>query len=206
MDEFMWDWVLSHQELVFARSSPEQKLRIVKEFQRRGEIVAVTGDSTKDVPVLKCANLGIATQSGSEASKESSDVILLENNFAWIVQAIETGRLLGDNLKKVAIYLLPGGKWLVTASNSKLSLASLGSWSQIWPLFFSLWFGMPLALSAICCTIFCMLNGMLSVECILLFTSIIQMYSCHLPWPQRSLNVISCRDHPPIVRKIICSI
>lgn len=106
----MWNWVLSHQELIFARTSPEQKLRIVKEFQRRGEIVAVTGDGTNDIPALKCANLGIATQSGTEASKESSDVILLDNNFAWIIQAIETGRLLGDNLKKVAIYLLPGGK------------------------------------------------------------------------------------------------
>jgi P-type E1-E2 ATPase len=110
----MWDWVLSHQELVFARTSPEQKLRIVKEFQRRGEIVAVTGDRTNDIPALKCANLGIDIQSSTETSKESSDVILLDNNFAWIVQAIETGRLLGDNLKKVAIYLLPGGKWSVT--------------------------------------------------------------------------------------------
>lgn len=108
----MWDWVLSHQELVFARTSAGQKQRIVEEFQRRGEIVAITGDGKNDVAALKCANLGIATQSGTEASKESSDVILLDNNFLWIVQAIETGRLLGDNLKKVAIYLLPGGKYM----------------------------------------------------------------------------------------------
>ena len=202
----MWDWVLSHQELVFARSSPEQKLRIVQEFQRRGEIVAVTGHISGDVPMLKRANLGIAIQSGSEASKESSDVILLENNLAWIVQAIETGRLLGDNLKKVAIYLLPGGKWLVEVSTSKLLLASSGSWSQIWPLFFNLWFGMPLALSAICCTIFCMLNGMFTMSCTHVFISIIQTYSCHLPWRQRSLNEILCRDHHPIERKIIYSI
>lgn len=106
----MWDWVLSHQELVFARTTPEQKLRIVMEFQRRGEIVAVTGDGTNDAPALKCAHLGVAMQSGTEVSKEAGDMILLDNNFSSIIQAIETGRLLSDNLKKVAIYLLPGGK------------------------------------------------------------------------------------------------
>ncbi|CAF1682744.1 unnamed protein product, partial [Adineta ricciae] len=72
---------------------------------------------------------------------EAGDMILLDNNFASIIQAIETGRLLSDNLKKVAVYLLPGG-----------------SWAQIWPLFFSLWFGMPLALSAFLAIVFCMLN------------------------------------------------
>ncbi|CAF0733012.1 unnamed protein product [Adineta steineri] len=141
MDDFMWDWVLSHQELVFARTSPEQKLRIVIEFQRRAEIVAVTGDGTNDAPALKCANLGVAMQSGTEVSKEAGDMILLDNNFASIIQAIETGRLLSDNLKKVSVYLLPGG-----------------SWSQIWPVFFNLWFGMPLALTAFLATVFCMIN------------------------------------------------
>ena len=110
MDDFMWDWVLSHQELVFARTSPEQKLRIVMEMQRRAEVVAVTGDGTNDAPALKCAHLGVAMQSGTEVSKEAGDMILLDNNFASIIQAIETGRLLSDNLKKVAIYLLPGGR------------------------------------------------------------------------------------------------
>ncbi len=113
MDDFMWDWVLSHQELVFARTSPEQKLRIVSEFQRRAEVVAVTGDGTNDAPALKCAHLGVAMQSGTEVSKEAGDMILLDNNFASIIQAIETGRLLSDNLKKVAIYLLPGGILLI---------------------------------------------------------------------------------------------
>ena len=124
MDEFMWDWVLSHQELIFVRTSPSEKCRIVKEFQRRGEVVAVTGDGTNDIAALKCANLGIAIQSGNIASKEAADVILLENNFAWIVQAIETGRLLGDNLKKVAIYLLPGGKERTDVPASSLSDSS----------------------------------------------------------------------------------
>ena len=112
MDDFMWDWVLSHQELVFARTTPEQKLKIVSEFQRRAEVVAVTGDGTNDAPALKCAHLGVAMQSGTEVSKEAGDMILLDNNFASIIQAIETGRLLSDNLKKVAIYLLPGGNRL----------------------------------------------------------------------------------------------
>jgi sodium/potassium-transporting ATPase subunit alpha len=113
MDDFMWDWVLSHQELVFARTSPEQKLRIVTEFQRRAEVVAVTGDGTNDAPALKCAHLGVAMQSGTEVSKEAGDMILLDNNFASIIQAIETGRLLSDNLKKVAVYLLPGGTLII---------------------------------------------------------------------------------------------
>ncbi len=105
----MWNWVLSHQELIFARTSPEQKLRIVMECQRRGEIVAVTGDGTNDAPALKRADLGVAMQSGSDVSKEAGDLVLMDNNFSSIIQAIETGRLLSDNLKKVAIYLLPGG-------------------------------------------------------------------------------------------------
>jgi sodium/potassium-transporting ATPase subunit alpha len=116
MDDFMWDWVLSHQELVFARTSPEQKLRIVSELQRRAEVVAVTGDGTNDAPALKCAHLGVAMQSGTEVSKEAGDMVLLDNNFASIIQAIETGRLLSDNLKKVAIYLLPGGMTLITST------------------------------------------------------------------------------------------
>ena len=113
MDDFMWDWVLSHQELVFARTTPEQKLRIVTEFQRRAEVVAVTGDGTNDAPALKCAHLGVAMQSGTEVSKEAGDMILLDNNFASIIQGIETGRLLSDNLKKVAVYLLPGGQLFI---------------------------------------------------------------------------------------------
>ncbi len=108
----MWNWVLSHQEIVFARTSPEQKLRIVMEFSKRGEIVAVTGDGTNDAPALKQADLGVAMAAGTDVAKEVGDMILLDNNFSSIISAIETGRLLSDNLKKVTIYLLPGGKSL----------------------------------------------------------------------------------------------
>ena len=106
----MWNWVLSHQELVFARTSPEQKLRIVMELSKRGEVVAVTGDGTNDAPALKQADLGVAMAAGTDVAKEAGDMILFDNNFSSIINAIETGRLLSDNLKKVAIYLLPGGK------------------------------------------------------------------------------------------------
>ena len=106
----MWNWVLSHEELIFARTSPEQKLRIIVEFQRRDEIVAAVGDGTNDAPSLKCADIGIAMQSGANVSKEASDMILVDNRFSSIISAIETGRVLSDNLKKVIVYLLPAGK------------------------------------------------------------------------------------------------
>ncbi|CAF1672540.1 unnamed protein product, partial [Adineta ricciae] len=85
MDDYMWDWVLSHQEIVFARTSPEQKLSIVTEFQRRGEVVAVTGDGTNDALPLKYAHLGVAMQSGTDISKDAGDMILLDNNFSSII-------------------------------------------------------------------------------------------------------------------------
>ena len=91
MQDYIWDWVLSHQEIVFARTSPEQKLRIVMEFSKRGEVVAVTGDGTNDAPALKQADLGIAMAAGTDVAKEAGDMILLDNNFSSIISAIETG-------------------------------------------------------------------------------------------------------------------
>ena len=100
-----------HKSLrVLARSRPEDKYLLVTGLKELGDIVAVTGDGTNDAPALKCAHLGVAMQSGTEVSKEAGDMILLDNNFASIIRAIESGRLLSDNLKKVAIYLLPGGR------------------------------------------------------------------------------------------------
>ena len=71
--------------------------------------MAAIGDGTNDAPSLKYADLGIAMQAGTNVSKEDSDMILLDNHFSSIISAIETGRLLADNLKKVVIYLLPAG-------------------------------------------------------------------------------------------------
>ena len=91
---------------VFARVLPKQKLRLAELLQRRGEIVAMTGDGTNDALALKRANIGVAIGSGTEVAKESSDLVLIEDSFEIIYAAIEEGRRIIANLRKIIGYLL----------------------------------------------------------------------------------------------------
>ena len=92
--------------LIFARTLPEQKMMIIDYWQKNGRVVAMTGDGVNDAPALKKADIGIAMGNGTDVAKEAAEIILLENDFSRIVDAIKYGRLLYDNIKKSVLYLL----------------------------------------------------------------------------------------------------
>jgi sodium/potassium-transporting ATPase subunit alpha len=137
-----WDIICGYEEIVFARTTPEQKLRIVNEFKARDNVVAVTGDGVNDAPALRAADVGIAVVSGSDVAIEAADLVLLDK-FDSIVEAIRLGRLVFQNLQKVIAYLLPAG-----------------SWSEIWPVLLNVFIGVPLPLSAFLMIMICVFTDL----------------------------------------------
>jgi len=125
--ETMTDVALYHlvqKVSVYARVAPHHKLRIVQQLLRHGEVVAVTGDGVNDAPALKAAHIGVAMgKTGTDVAKEASDMVIADDNFASIYGAVELGRIVFDNIRKVTFFLIPTG---IAAIGSILATVMLG--------------------------------------------------------------------------------
>ncbi|QIM49191.1 cation-transporting P-type ATPase [Pusillimonas sp. DMV24BSW_D] len=125
MDDASLEQAVSEVD-VFARASPEHKLRLVGALQHHGHVVAMTGDGVNDAPALKRADVGVAMgQKGTEAAKEAADMVLANDNFATIAVAVREGRAVYDNVKKFILFMLPtnGGEVLIVIAALVLGLA-----------------------------------------------------------------------------------
>lgn len=132
LNDNQWEHLTCFAEIVFSRTTPEQKLKIVEEFQKRSHVVAMTGDGVNDAPSLRQADVGIAMAEGSDIAKESADLVLLDS-FSSIVMALKYGRLVFENLRKTIAYLLPAG-----------------TFAELWAVLFNVLFGAPQMLSSFC--------------------------------------------------------
>ncbi len=112
---------------VYARVSPEHKLKIIEALRARGEVVAMTGDGVNDAPALKRADIGVAMGSGTDVAREAADMVLLDDNFATIVAAVEEGRVVYDNIRRFVQFSVAGnfGKVLTVAVPPFLGLPLL---------------------------------------------------------------------------------
>ncbi len=107
-DDELFDRV--QETSVYARVSPQHKLRIVQQYMRHGEVVAVTGDGVNDAPALKAAHIGAAMgKTGTDVAREAADMVITDDNFASIFHAVEEGRIVFDNIRKVTMFLIPTG-------------------------------------------------------------------------------------------------
>ena len=127
---------MQHECVIFCRTSPEDKLRIVVLLKTNGNIVAVTGDGINDAPALKLANIGVAMgKIGSDVAKEASEIILLDDSFATLVYAIREWRIIFQNIRKSAILAVASNGWELFV--------------VLFSLFVGMSFGVPLAISAV---------------------------------------------------------
>jgi P-type E1-E2 ATPase len=110
---------------IFARTSPEHKLRLVQALQANGQVVAMTGDGVNDAPALKRADVGVTMGiKGTEVSKEAAEIVLADDNFASIAHAVEEGRTVYDNLRKALLFILP--------TNGGEALTLIAAWPGQW--------------------------------------------------------------------------